>query len=67
MKRSKRPLKRVDIRKLTNGVQIGSLRLFYRPNWRSKPHPYWFARNWDTIATVQSGPVEVFWYKPFKE
>lgn len=51
------------VRRLTNGVAIGRLRVFWRSQgWQSKPHPYWFARNWAGTRTVQSGPLEVFWY-----
>lgn len=56
----------MGIRRMTRGIQIGSVRLFWdrkSGNWRTKPYPYWFARNWDTVATVQSGPLEVWYYK----
>jgi hypothetical protein len=59
-----RPMKRRDFRLLTDGVQIGALRLFFaRKNWKTKTHPYWFARNWDTTWTVQSGPFEIWYHK----
>lgn len=64
---SEKNLCRVGLRRLTKGVQIGALRLFWdRNNWRSKPHPYWYARNWSTSWTVQSGPVEIWYHKSLK-
>jgi hypothetical protein len=55
-------IRRPRIRRLTNGVQAGRLRLFFnRNNWKSKPHPYWFAKNWGGTITIQSGPFELFY------
>lgn len=60
----KKQMKRFDFRLLRRGFQIGAFRFFFfdRP-WKTKSHPYWFARNWETMWTVQSGPFEVWYHK----
>lgn len=50
------------IRRLTRGVEIGSIRLFWtKKNWRNKPHPFWFFARYATGAwTFQSMRFELW-------
>lgn len=32
-------------------------------NWRTKNHPWWFCRNWTTVWTLQTGPLEIWYHK----
>lgn len=54
------------IRRVTRGIQIGPLRLYWMGrNWKTKPHPYWYARKgYDGSFTFQTGRFELFWFPP---
>ena len=39
------------------------LRVRYVSNWRDRPSPYWFFRNWDTLVKCDLGPFTFFYYK----
>lgn len=59
-----RAMKRVDLRRLPHGIQIGALRIFWdRSNWRSRTHPYWFTHRGNTMTILQSGPFELWYHK----